>query len=246
MASNSFIPASNVTFNSWQSNFVNVVNNNLSGWQLSAQALDEWTALTVGTKSKKTRWEKSWNIVSTRNFNRSQQVEMLDARKSYEFGNKFSAKDTSLRIFISRYLRNNPLVSTDQKGLMGLTVPDTVKTPTSALTSVVSGSDFLGAVVYGTHLIHHSEIYIPGRRSKAKAKGVENIQVFIAFTEASVKTPPDIKDFAYDGTVKGGKYARMFSPDQEAMRAWYYVRIKLKGQSHSYGPPSEIWNAVIM
>jgi hypothetical protein len=246
MASNSFIPAPNGEFNNWQANFVKVVNNYSGDWQLSSMAMAEWTALTVGPNSKKAAWEKIWGVVSTRDFKRSEQVEMLAARKSYEYGKKESAKDTSLRIFISRYLRNNPLVSKKQKKEMGLTVPDPVRTPTSAEPSGGAGAEFQGSVAFGTHLVHHNLVRIPGLKSKARAKGVENIQVFIAFTEASVKTPPDMKYFAYDGTVKSGKYVRVFEPEQEAMRAWYYIRLKYKGHTHSYGPPSEYWNAVIM
>jgi hypothetical protein len=246
MASRSFIPNSNALFNSWQKQFTNVVNEYSTSWQLPPAAAAEWTWLTVGANSKKTRWENSWNIVSTRNFTRAQRTEMLDARKSYEYGRRFNAGDTSLRIFISRYLRNNPLVTNSQKAAMGLTVPDNVKSQTTIHTPGVTSTDFQGTVKYGTHLTHHNEIWVPDHESKAKAKGINSIQVYIAIKETFDKTPPDLKEFVFTGTVKRGKYAHVFDSSQEGMRAWYFVRLLLNGQQHVEGSPSTFWHSVIM
>jgi uncharacterized protein YfaT (DUF1175 family) len=95
---------------------------------------------------------------------------MLVVCKSYEFGKQKFASDNSLRIFISRYLRNNPLVSNQQKAEMGLTVPDTMKSPTTESTPGVLGIEFQGNVAYATHLVHHNKIWIPGHENRANAK----------------------------------------------------------------------------
>lgn len=246
MASKSFIPNANGLFDNWQTQFVKVVNVNSAGWHLSESALTEWAWLTVGAKSKKTRWENSWAIVSTRNFTRSQRAEMLDARKSYEYGKRFNAADTSLRIFISRYLRNNTFVTSQQKAEMGLTVPDTVKSPTTMFTPGVTSNQFQGTVQHATHLTHHNKVVVPGHESKAKAKGINSIQVYIAIKESSDLIPPDVKEFSFAGTVKRGKYIHFFDSSQEGMRAWYFVLLLLNGQQHVEGSPSMFWHAVIM
>jgi hypothetical protein len=60
-----------------------------------------------------------------------------------------------------------------------------------------------------------------------------------------MKIPTQVNNFKYDGEVKRGLYTRTFEPDKEGTRAWYYARLRIKGKSISFGPPSDIWGAVI-
>jgi hypothetical protein len=170
---------------------------------------------------------------------------MKAARKDYEFGKKTDPTDTSLRLFISRYIRNNPMVTVDQKRDIGITVPDDIKTPTSNINSKISENELSSKVKTMAHLIHYNTVTYAGQNSKAKGEGVDEIEIFIAFTTADVKVPPPLSEFKYDGEVKRGLYTREFAPEQEGMRAWYYARLRIKGKKITFGPPSEPWSAII-
>jgi hypothetical protein len=45
--------------------------------------------------------------------------------------------------------------------------------------------------------------------------------------------------------VKRGLYTREFAPELEGMRAWYYARLRIKGKTITFGPPSDFWGAII-
>jgi hypothetical protein len=246
MKSKDFIPGSNVEFNDFQENLVKKINEYLAGWGLSTDAITELATLTSGPNNKKKRWEDAWSIVKTKNFTKAEEAEMLKARKEYESGHKEIPTDTSLRLFITRYIRNNPKVTIQQKVEMGITQPDEEITPTSPGLAKSAGAGLFGKVMNAQHLLQNSEVTVPGQKSKAKGEGVEEIQVFIAFTDATVTAHPDLKEFAYDGTVTRGKYKRNFDPSQVGKKAWYYARVMIKGKTKTYGPPSEYWNAVVM
>jgi hypothetical protein len=246
MSGINFIPAPNGKFNDWQKNFTTVAPGYFTGWGLPTAASDEWDALVTDPGNKQQRWITAYNIVSSGEFTHSQEVEMLDARNSYESGRPDDPDDTSLRLFIKRYIRYNPRVTKAQKQVMGLLVPDEVITQTSPDLAKSEEAGLMGKVASAQHLLQNSEVTVPGQKSKAKGEGVEEIQVFLAFTDATTTTPPDLKDFAYDGTVTWGKYKRNFDPSQVGKKAWYYARVMIKGKTKTYGPPSEYWNAVVM
>jgi hypothetical protein len=198
MKKKDYIPKKDSEFFDFQDTFVKVVDDNKDGWDLSTTADTEWTLLTATTGTKKKLYIDKWEIVKTGSFSRPEKLAFLEARQSYESGKINDPSDTSIRLFISRYIRNNKLVSVDQKAEMGLTIPDDVKSPTSPPSE---GNLLVGSVKSATHLAHHNEIGVPGQTSKAKEDYVENIHVFIAFTEANVKTAPELNEFVYDGIV---------------------------------------------
>lgn len=243
MSKKDYIPTSDSEFFDFQDTFVSVVNTNKAGWDFSPTADTEWTLLTNTVGVKKKLYDDTWSIVKTGSFTRPERLAFLNARQSYESGKMYDPTDTSIRLFISRYIRNNKLVTIEQKAAMGLTIPDEVKTPS---TPPSEGNLLVGSVKSATHLAHHNEIGVPGQDSKAKEDYVENIHVFIAFTDASVKTAPDEKEFVYDGIVKYGVYDRNFAAEQEGKRAWYFAKVMSKGKGGSYGPPSSTWNGVIL
>ncbi len=243
MTNKNFIPGPNGKFNDFQNTLIAFILANMSGWGLPVAAAAEFLLLSATAGKKKMRWDAIWAIILTKAFTHPQEVELLAARKDYEYGRKDDPTDTSIRLFITRYIRNNPKVSDEQKAEMGLTVPDLVKTLS---THVFVGNNLVGTVSWGEHLVHHNEVVVPGQQSKAKGEGVENIHVFIAFTAASVTDAPALDKFVFDGMVNGGIYKRVFGPEQEAMRAWYFVRMMMKGKDGKYSAPSEIWQSVIM
>ena len=246
MSGKDFIPGANGKFNDWQKTFTTVAPGYFAGWDLPTAANTEWDALVTDPGNKQERWKKAWDIVSSGEFTHSQEVEMLEARDSYESGRPDDPNDTSLRLFIKRYVRYNPRVTNAQKQEMGLIVPDEVITQTSSEIATSEEAVLTGKVVSAQHLLHYNEVMVAGQQSRAKGEGVEEIQVFIAFTDADILIAPDLKEFAYDGTVSRGKYKRSFEPSQVGKKAWYYARLMIKGKTKTYGPPSEFWNGMVM
>jgi hypothetical protein len=241
-----FIPGSNLLFSPWQNNFVKKVVFFKSTWNWAATTDAEWDSLAQsGSASKKAIYDKAWEKVSTGVFDSADEQRLLDARKSYESGDKQNPEDTSIRMFINRYIRFNPLVTNDQKIDMGLIVPDEAKTPVSDSNAKISSEQLIGCVKSMSHLIHKNTVTRAGEKSKAKGDGVDEIEIFVTTTEASVKDAPPLKDFQYDGEVKRGLYTRTFDISLEGKRAWYYSRLRIKGKKITFGPPSDPWNALI-
>ena len=243
MASKDFIPHANSEFDGWQQQFVTSAGSYFASWDLPQRAFDEWILLTATPGKNKMRWDAIWQIVRNKNSKSSEKFEMRLARKEYESGNKNIIAGTSLRLFISRYIRNNPKVKETQKEIMRLTMPDQKLSATSlALTEMI----LFGRILEAAHLVQVSIVQIGSRKSKAKDSFVKDIQVFIAITDQKQTIAPSLKEFAYDGVVFRGLYKHVFEPSQEGMRAWYYVRYMFKGKHSTYGTPSEIWDSVIM
>ena len=237
----SFVPNGNGPFYDFSENYNSVVSLYKATWNLPDQATDELTLLAT----KRDRFVHAWGIVKTKKFYPSDERELLDARQEYESGDPTKPSDTSIRIFITRYIRNNPLVTNKQKVDMGIVIPDEIKTITTDTNAKVTGIEMKGAVSVVRHLSHTITIDYAGTKSKKKPKGAKEVQIFIGYGDALGKNPPDIKTFAYDGVVTAGKYTKSFDAAQEGLRAYYYVRIVVKGRKPVYGTPSVIWSAVI-
>jgi hypothetical protein len=235
-----FIPAAMLEQAEWEASFFSGVNYYKSGWNWDTDTSTEWTNLTT----KRQRYLNAWTKIRTGSFLHSDEVEFLEARKDYFSGNRFNPADTSVRIFITRHIRNNPLVTNEQKRAIGITVPATTIVPTTPENARIE-VECIGRVKFMKYLQHYLAISEPGATSIAKGKGIAEISVFIAFTEASVKVSPALNAYQYDGPVKRGAYKRDFTPEQEGLRAWYIVRKKLAGKNAAYGPPSEPFSAII-
>jgi hypothetical protein len=245
MSGKDFIPRSSADFDIWQKNFITVAHPLFPGWDLPTSANDEWTQLATTANKKKLRWDAIWAVVSTGDFKHSDEVELQEARKDYENGRPDDPDDTSLRLFISRYIRNNPRVTNQQKANMGLTVPDLVKTPAGGADGPNVEDEVTGVIKLMGHLKHISSVTTPGASSSGLGEGVEAIEVHIAFTASSVKEAPAAGEFVMDGEVKRGLYTRIFEESQESMRVWYKARKRFKGKTRTYGPFCAPWNALI-
>jgi hypothetical protein len=240
-----FIPKSNLKFDPWQINLVQKVNLFKVNWHWPPEVETEWTLLSATAGKKKLKYDAAWAKVKSKIFDASDTQLLKDSRKDYESGDKLNPDDTSIRMFVNRHLRYEPLVSNDQKIAMGLIVPDDINTPISDSNAKISGNELVGKVRSMGHLKHYNTVNYAGQQTKAKGEGVDEIEVFIAITTADVKTPPDIKEFKYDGVVKRGLYTRTFDYTLEGMRAWYFARLRIKGKTITFGPPSDVWGSVI-
>ncbi len=244
-----FIPRPIGEFDDFQRKFYKIVTDNFTAWGLdtNTDATGEWKTLTLTPGppiSKKVRFENAWAIVNTKKFYDSDELELKEARHSYESGDRNNIADTSIRIFINRYIRFNPKVTNKQKMDMGLTIPDITITPTTDTNEKITGTEIIGTIKKSGHLSQTSQVTIVGRKSKAKEKGVDRIGVYMAITEAKAGQP-ELSAFQYVGDVSRGLYTHTFEPLEEGMRAWYYAVKVLKGRTKIIGKPSKVWSGVI-
>ena len=241
-----FIPRPNGEFDSWQKNFIIKAASFLTGWGIGTDGMAEWNVLQGSTNVKQARWTAAWAKVSSGQFTKADDVEMVAARKNYESGDKENVEDTSLRLFISRYVRNNKKVTVEQKSQCGLTVPKSTKTPTNPDTvKALTEAEMVISVKDTKHLLHVLKI-TQDKKSVAKGKGVDEISVYMALTASSIKVAPDTSAFAYDGAASRGLYTHTFSADQVDMRAWYITLKKYKGKTKKLGTASVATNAIVI
>ncbi len=240
-----FIGHSDADFDAWQENFVIKVNLYKATWGLSADALTEWTFLTVTAGDKKAEWVLRWATVKSGEFTHSDVVFKNSARHSYESGDINNPEDTSLRMFINRYIRYNPLVSDGQKADIGITIPSEQRTPAPGVDGSNVMREVAGQLLKNEHLFQLSQVNTPGVKSLAKGTGVDGIEIFIAITPITVTVSPAAKEYAFDGESKGGYYKRQFDDGQEELKAWYKARKRFKGRTKTWGPFSKPWWGVI-
>ncbi len=246
MSKKDFIPRKNADFHPWQENFVTKVNLYITGWGLSTDATDEWSTLTSDPGNKKKRYEAAWAVVSTGIYTVKDSTELRDARTSYESGIKRDINDTSIRMFISRYIRNNPKVTHDEKVDMGIVLRDSLVEASPTAVRTKFGNDLAGHVRSADYLVHILQVDIKGQTSRARPAGVKFIQIFMHIAEASVTVAPDPTIFASIGFAKRGLLKHDFTEVDEGKKAWYYACYLYDGKQASYGPRSPIWNALIM
>jgi hypothetical protein len=245
MSAADFIPRGNPLFNPWQLNLVERVNAFKASWAWDLATTNEWKLLTDTVDKKKLVYDEIWAIVSTKKFTHADEQKLKTARKDYESGDRKNPLDTSIRLFINRHIRFNPLVTDDQKRDMQLTVPDTIKTPTPPAGERSPEPELAGSVKRSSHLQQQSAVAVPGQKSKAKGKGVDAIEVFLVITGSDVKETPELKLFQLVGEVQRGYYTHTFDIGDEGKRAWYYARRRYKGKTKTYGSPTAVWSGII-
>ena len=241
MPETDFIPGGNAEFDAWQANLVVKVNSFKSTWNWNSDATSEWTLLSGANNLKQARWAAIWAKISSKEFLHCDEVELKAARKSYESGDKNNIADTSLRLFIKRYIANNKNVTALQKKACRITVPDT---------TISSGGDVLSRISEPqltlkkqTHLVQQIEVKYPGSKSKAKAKGVKEIMMYMIVQAANITIKPALNTFQYVGDVKRALFTAHFDDTQEGMKAFFYIREKsTKG---ILGNPSMVIGIVI-
>jgi hypothetical protein len=219
-----YIPEGNPEFDAWQENFVTQVNSFKTGWNWNSDGIDEWDMLTAPGNVKQARWEAAWAKVSSKQFYHSDEMELKEARQTYESGDIKNADDTSLRLFIKRYIRYNKRVSDQQKKACRLTVSDTVLT--AASDPGTSDRVIQVELIEQSHGVHKIGVYYSGTKSRAKPKGIKDILVYMAVQATNISATPDVSAFQYVGDMKRASYIAHFTLSQEGMKAFYFVREK--------------------
>jgi hypothetical protein len=226
MSGTDFIPKDLADLFPWEKNFVTVVNANKAGWNFNSDANAEWALLTGAGNVKQARFEAAWAIVSSKEFKHSDEVELKEARQSYFSGDPKNPSDTSIRLFIKRYLANNIHVTPAHKKAMRLTVDDIIKTPPIDPSGRVLRTSI--SVKKQSNLVIEVEVNYPGTKSKAKQKGVKEVMLYSLVQAASVTTTPDpvTTTYAYIGDMKRGVFTAHFTLSQEGMAALFVMRTK--------------------
>ncbi|HEX7415176.1 MAG TPA: hypothetical protein VF411_14115 [Bacteroidia bacterium] len=221
-----YVPAKNNPFDSWQSTFVTQVNLLMGSWNFSTDAVAEWDLLTGTGNVKQARWETIWAKVRTKSFYHSEEVELMAARKAYESGSPESENDTSLRLFIKRYITHNKRVTPVHKSKCGLTVPGEATKADADISKHLEVPQL--KLKNMGHLVHLIEAKYPGTESKAKRKGVKEILMYMALQDANLTTTPAEDSFKYVGDIVRGTFVSRFTAEQEKknLRAFYMTREK--------------------
>jgi hypothetical protein len=221
-----FIPTEIAELVAWQYNFVAQVNANKAGWNWNSDATAEWALLTGPNNVKQARFLAAYAIVSSKEFKHSDEEELKLARQSYISGDKNNPADTSIRLFIKRYLANNIHVNGTQKKALRITVVDEVKTAAFDPSIRLVGTQL--ALKKQSHLAMEIEVNYPGTKSKKKQKGVKDVMLYMLVQTASVTTIPDpvTAPYTYIGDMKRGVFTAHFTLSQEGMAALYVMRTK--------------------
>jgi hypothetical protein len=226
MPGTDFIPTEIAALVAWQNNFVAQVNALKAGWNLNSDAIAEWNLLTGTGNLKQARFLAAWAIVSSKEFKHSDEEELKLARHSYISGDKDNPADTSIRLFIKRYIANNIHVNGTQKKAMRLTVVDEVKTA-----AIDPSGRILNTYISTkkqSHLVIEVEVTYPGTKSKKKQKGVKEVMLYMLVQAANLTPIPDPETttYKYIGDMKRGVFTSHFTLSQEGMAALYVMRTK--------------------
>ncbi len=221
-----FIPTGNPELDAWQDNFVIQVNTYKAGWNFNSDATNEWNLLTGPGNVKQARWVKAWLKVRSKQFYHSDETELVEARHAYVSGDPKNPADTSIRLFIRRYIANNVHVTAEQKKAMRLTVEDNVLTPAVDPSARVLRTTI--KVKKQSNLVIEVEVDYPGTKSKRKQKGVKEVMLFMLVQAANITTLPDPETttYKYIGDMKRGVFTSHFTLSQEGMAAIYVMRTK--------------------
>jgi hypothetical protein len=110
-----FIPRPDADFDIWQSQFMTgLTPARITAWKITPADQAALVLLQTG-------WTNAWTIAKDKGSHTSAQTIAKDeARIAYE---------QALRTFVSQWLRSNTLVTDDQRRDLGITVPDSERTP---------------------------------------------------------------------------------------------------------------------
>ncbi|HEX7413684.1 MAG TPA: hypothetical protein VF411_06515, partial [Bacteroidia bacterium] len=193
-------------------------------WAWSADAIADWALLTGTGNNKQARWAAAWAIVESKEFLRSDEVELKKAHQSYESGDVKNVNDISIRIFIKRYIAFNKKVTDKQKAAMRLTVVDAVITVAGLPNAKLVPTHL--SLKKQMHLATETEINYAGRKSKAKNKKIKNVCIYLLVQAANLTTLPDPNktNYAHIGNMVRGVFTQPFTADQENMAALFTMR----------------------
>ncbi len=140
---------------------------------------------------------------------------------------------------VTNFVQGYPKTTNADRAEMGITVRDTSPTPAPA-----PSSRPLALVESGQRLTHQLRLVdesTPTRR--ARPKGVQRAEVFVALTPPGQPAPANPSDYRYIGSVTRGETTLSFESDKGGMQAHYLSR--WVSTSGATGPWSETASATV-
>jgi hypothetical protein len=154
---------------------------------------------------------------------------------TYESGDKNNPLDTSLRMFNARYITKSVKVSTTQKAAMRTNVPSGTHTAAPIPNERLIPIHLI--LKKQIHLTIEVEVVYPGTKSRAKRKGIKDVEIYMLVQAANLTTIPDPNTTAYThvGNMKRGLFTQAFPLAQENMAVLFTLREKnTKGAFGAY------------
>ena len=216
-----FIPQNDAEFNLWQMSLTEIIEPNLTHWNISA---DDFTAL----KASQTGWITAFAKASNKqNRTRADVQSKDDARDSYE---------KALRQFNAQWLANNTKVLNSDREKMGLRVKQGTRKPVPIpATSPVGTVDFS---VRLQHSINYADEATP--RSKAKPAGVHGCEIW---SKIDGSAPLEASELDYLATNTSSPYSVSFEGKNAAKNVYYWLRwVNTRGEP---GPWSRSISAMV-
>ena len=216
-----FIPQNDAEFNLWQLSLTEIIEPNLTLWNINAE---DFSALKASQAGWITAFAKASN---KQNRTRADVQSKDDARDSFE---------KVLRQFNAQWLANNTKVLNSDREKMGLTVKQGTRKPVPIpATSPVGTVDFS---VRLQHTIHYTDEATP--RSKAKPAGVHGCEIW---TKIDGSAPLEANELDYLATNTSSPYSVSFEGKNAAKNVYYWLRwVNTRGEP---GPWSRSISAMV-
>ena len=215
-----FIPGSDSEFNTWQGNFILLVEPDVETWSID-------TSDFISLKTRQSDWVIAFAKASNRQNRSAADVRAKDdARKLYE-------KD--LRKFVAQWLAHNSKVTDTDRERLGIRVKLETHTPVT-----VPVSSPVGQIDFSTrqqHIIHFTDSATNG---KAKPTGVHGCEIWV---KIGGEPPKSESEYTYQGLDTKSPYTIDFPVADIGKTVYYRFRwVNKRGQP---GPWSSTVSAVV-
>ena len=209
-----YVPKNDAEFSIWQSNLINIVTSNSTGWGIPANDL---TALVEEQSS----WSEVYAAASNKQNRTSADVQAKnDASASFR---------KNLRNFIAQWLAYNSKVSNSDRERMGLTVKSGSRTPVPSPGTCPTGTvDFS---IRLQHSIHYVDESTPSR--KAKPVGVHGCEIWM---KIDGNMPVDASELSYLATDTSSPHTTTFEGKYAGKIVYYMMRwVNTRGEHGPWG-----------
>jgi len=219
MAEN-YIPQEDPNFDIFQENLLTYINAHVPGtatpWGYIQSRVN-----TINTKQN--RWIAAWNIAKNEaSRNQGDVTEKDDARLDFE-------KD--IRLFVREWLKNNELVSNQQRTLMGIPNNDTEPSPSP----VPQTHPIIVTVDFSQPLTHKVNFRDQTATSKSKPFGVAYAE--IKYIVRLLDSPSSVEDCTLSVMPTKTPVTITFPPGSSTKYCFYFLRwINTKGQPGAWSP----------
>lgn len=222
MSTSDFIPHSDGAFNQWQSDFVEIIEQNATAWGIAAEDV----AL---LKARKGVWDLAFPKASNKQNRTSADVQAKDDAR-FDYVNV-------IRPFTAQWLSNNAKVTDSDRTRMGLTVKTGTRTPVAKPSTCPVGKiDFS---VRRQHAVYFYDEDSP--HSRAKPEGVHGCEIY---TKVDGEAPKLVSELTYLATCTASPYNVEFDGNYAGKTIYYWLRwVNTRGET---GPWSSVASAMVV